>query len=126
MTLLQKLFSFEGRIRRRDYWLLNISSLIAWALVLMSFVAIPDDAAAAVSLILLLIFAVVTLTQTWVSFALAVKRLHDQGATGLWVLLALVPIGGLILFVWCCLAGDPKTNKYGPSPKATDLATVFA
>jgi uncharacterized membrane protein YhaH (DUF805 family) len=51
--------------------------------------------------------------------ALAVRRLHDIGRTGWWVLLGVIPIiGWIILIVWACQPTLPQPNKYGPPPAA--------
>jgi uncharacterized membrane protein YhaH (DUF805 family) len=42
-----------------------------------------------------------------------VRRLHDSGRTGFWWFITLVPFfGGIVLFVFDCLAGTPGPNKY--------------
>jgi uncharacterized membrane protein YhaH (DUF805 family) len=47
-----------------------------------------------------------------------VRRLHDTGRTGWWVLIGLVPIvGGIVLLVFMVLDSEPD-NQYGPNPKA--------
>jgi uncharacterized membrane protein YhaH (DUF805 family) len=49
--------------------------------------------------------------------AVAVRRLHDTGRSGIVLLLGLVPvIGGLILLVFLILPGNPGPNRYGPKP----------
>ena len=49
--------------------------------------------------------------------AVSIRRLHDIGRTGWWVLLSLVPIVGIIiLIIWNCQQGDAGTNQYGPNP----------
>lgn len=50
--------------------------------------------------------------------ALAVRRLHDCGRSGLWLLLALVPlIGPLALLVFFLTDSQRGGNRYGPDPK---------
>ena len=49
------------------------------------------------------------------SIALAVRRLHDAGYSGLIYLLNLIPsIGGSIVAVLCILPTSPKACRYGP------------
>ncbi|MCX8509112.1 MAG: DUF805 domain-containing protein, partial [Rhodobacteraceae bacterium] len=51
------------------------------------------------------------------SIAVWVRRLHDVGRSGLWWLLALIPlIGWIILFYWSVRRGDEGPNDYGPDP----------
>ena len=62
------------------------------------------------------IFSVATIIP---SLSVSVRRLHDIGRTGWWLLLALIPIiGWIVLIVWACQPTDPQTNAYGPPPTA--------
>ncbi|WP_455430719.1 DUF805 domain-containing protein [Phytohabitans flavus] len=55
--------------------------------------------------------------------AVAVRRLHDTDRTGWWVLIALVPIVGfIVLLVFFLMDGTPGPNRFGPSPKASELS----
>ena len=50
--------------------------------------------------------------------ALAIRRLHDVGKSGWFLLIALVPIIGAVwLFILICSEGDRAENTYGPDPK---------
>lgn len=45
------------------------------------------------------------------------RRLHDTGRSAAWLLLLLVPAGGLWLLWWCSLRGDAGANRFGlPAP----------
>mgnify|MGYP000853087329 FL=1 len=89
MTLQQWLFSFKGRIGRRDFWIW-IALWIVSMVVLFSLESrklLPDQIAP---------FALVCLL--WPTAAVTVKRLHDRGRSGLWAL--------LIILAWMLLAGN--------------------
>jgi len=50
--------------------------------------------------------------------AMSVRRLHDIGKSGWWLLIGMVPaIGVILLFVWYCLDSQATANPYGPNPK---------
>ena len=52
------------------------------------------------------------------SIAVAIRRLHDIGRTGWWMLLLFVPIiGWIVLLVFYCLKSEPAPNKWGPEPR---------
>jgi len=52
------------------------------------------------------------------SIAVTVRRLHDQGKSGWFYLISLVPyVGGFIVLVFMCLEGTPGPNEYGENPK---------
>ena len=56
-----------------------------------------------------------------ISVSISVRRLHDVGRNGLWVLpIVLVPVlGAIFWFVLGCLVGEQHENRYGPDPYAT-------
>ena len=55
------------------------------------------------------------------TLAVTVRRLHDMGKNGWWILLNFIPfvnyIGGIILLVFTCIDSEPNNNKFGPNPK---------
>lgn len=52
------------------------------------------------------------------SVAVLVRRLHDTGRTGWWVLLSFIPvIGVLVLLFFAATEGTHGDNEYGPDPK---------
>jgi len=50
--------------------------------------------------------------------ALTVRRLHDVGKSGWWILLAFTIIGLLLLLFWYIQPADEGTNKYGDDVEA--------
>jgi uncharacterized membrane protein YhaH (DUF805 family) len=52
------------------------------------------------------------------SIAVGVRRLHDTGRSGWWLLIGFIPlIGMIVLIVFFVLDSQPGTNAYGPNPK---------
>ena len=51
------------------------------------------------------------------SISLGVRRLHDLGKSGLFMLFALVPILNIVLIVWFATEGVPGPNEFGNDPK---------
>ena len=49
----------------------------------------------------------------WLSIALGVRRLHDVGRKGTWLLLGLVPLGNLVLLYWLVQPSSVETNEWG-------------
>ncbi|CDZ84752.1 hypothetical protein BN1086_02928 [Citrobacter koseri] len=89
MTIQQWLFSFKGRIGRRDFWIW-LGLWFVGMLVLFSLASknLLDIQTAAFCLVCLL----------WPTAAVTVKRLHDRGRSGLWAL--------LMILAWMLLAGN--------------------
>lgn len=96
-AVFSKYATFSGRARRSEYW---------W-FVLLNFIVgcIPY-----VNLIWGLVIFIPSL-------ALCVRRLHDTGRSGWWLLLVLVPIVNLLLLYFYVCDSQPGTNEYGENPK---------
>lgn len=131
MNVLQMLFSAKGRIRRRDYWVWGIVTLLVYLVV--CFIAGFGLAVAGLiteedELITNVIGFVVGIPYIWTNVCLVAKRWHDRDKSGWMYLIQLIPLVGPIWqLVECgCLEGTPGRNKYGPSPKGIgDEAKVF-
>ena len=54
--------------------------------------------------------------------AVSVRRLHDIGKSGWWLLLNIVPlVGPLVLLYFAVKDSQPGSNQYGPNPKAVPV-----
>jgi uncharacterized membrane protein YhaH (DUF805 family) len=59
--------------------------------------------------------------------AIGVRRLHDTGRTGWWLLIALIPlIGFIVLLIFYLEQGDEGENEYGPPPPDRGVAPATA
>ncbi len=55
------------------------------------------------------------------SLALGVRRFHDLGKSGTWVLIQFVPFfGGIMMLRFMCERGQWGQNQYGPDPLAQE------
>jgi uncharacterized membrane protein YhaH (DUF805 family) len=115
MTALKKYAVFAGRSRRSEYWYFVLFYfLIAVGLGIVDMVAGTMSAAGDIGLLSGL-FAVAMIIP---SLSVGVRRLHDIGKSGWWLLIGLIPlVGGIILIVWACRDSQPGANAYGPNPK---------
>lgn len=52
------------------------------------------------------------------NLAVSVRRLHDAGHSGWWLLIAFTVIGILLLIYWYCQPGERKQNNFGPDVEA--------
>ncbi|WP_430650117.1 DUF805 domain-containing protein [Bradyrhizobium lablabi] len=100
------LFSFEGRIGRRAYWLRFFLPLL---FVEVAVIAIVPPLHFNVAIVLLL------LASLWPSIAVGAKRCHDRNRSGWFQLVILVPaVGWLWLMVeLCLLPGTSGPNEFG-------------
>ena len=109
LKVLKNYVGFEGRARRTEYWMFVLFNFLA-AVVL----AIVEYSLGLESILSVLYSLAILLP----SLAVAVRRLHDTGRSGWWILINLVPIvGGIILLVFMCLDSQEGENQYGVNPK---------
>lgn len=136
----RRYFTFSGRARRAEYWWFIAFQFIAVA-ILVLFQPPRDasqDGGGLVPLFLLLTFMP--------NLTLHVRRLHDVGESGWWLVLPMMPLGALIsigqtagpasgpvmllflflslvslvcsilILIWTLSKSEPGTNRFGPSP----------
>jgi len=106
--------NFQGRARRKAYWMFVLFNLIA--LVVLRFIegAVGLSGQNGYGILT----GLYTLAIILPLIALAVRRLHDTGRSGWWILIGLVPlIGPIVLIVFYVTDSQPGTNQYGPNPK---------
>ncbi|MFL6161851.1 MAG: DUF805 domain-containing protein [Jatrophihabitantaceae bacterium] len=107
-SVFSKYVVFSGRARRSEFWWFALFTLILYILV-----GIIDAAIGSSALLIIVVLALLL-----PSLAVTVRRLHDTGRAGWWILISLVPfIGGIILLVFECQDSQPGVNAFGPSPK---------
>ncbi|MED4531174.1 DUF805 domain-containing protein [Metabacillus fastidiosus] len=111
LRVLKNYATFEGRARRKEYWMFYLINAI------ISIILITAERATDMIFFSLLdvLYALAILLP---SLAVAVRRLHDTGRSGWWFLINLIPIiGALVFLIFTCLDSEPNSNKYGPNPK---------
>jgi len=115
LSVLTKYAVFSGRARRKEYWMFVLFNII------FAFVAMILDNAFGTTITgegYGAIYFLYTLAIIVPALAVTVRRLHDVGKSGWFLLIVLIPIVGAIwLLVLACTAGDAGKNAYGPNPK---------
>jgi uncharacterized membrane protein YhaH (DUF805 family) len=119
LDVLRKYAVFAGRARRREFWMFTLVSFVISIVLSILDAVIGTDYGAGYGL-LATIYGLAILIP---SLAVGVRRLHDIGRTGWWILIGLIPCVGLIvLLVFYAQDGQRTTNEYGPDPKAIGAA----
>lgn len=110
-----KYATFSGRASRAEYWWFAwFYFLVIMFLVLISIFFANSKSAAA---IILMIYAVSLFSLILPAFAVSVRRLHDIGKSGWWLLVSMIPfLGPLILLYFVCKKSGPD-NEYGEVPE---------
>lgn len=104
-----KYAQFSGRARRSEYWYFVLFNfLIGIGLVMIdTFLG---------TAFLNMIYSLLILIP---GIAVGARRLHDIGKSGWWLLIALIPVIGIIvLIVFFVQDSQPHDNQYGVNPKA--------
>lgn len=115
----RKYLQYEGRARRLEYWSFNLGNLLIY-LVLAWLGSTGLDAA-------FMVYGLLALAALIPGIMVGIRRLHDTGRTGWWLLISLVPlVGAIILLVFLLFDSEPGSNEYGPNPKEAEPARTAA
>lgn len=115
ITALKKYATFSGRSRRNEYWFFLLFYCIFFLAL-----AVVDGITGTLSEKsgLGLFSGIFWLAMLLPSIAVTVRRLHDTGRSGWWILIGLIPlIGGIILLVFLVQDSEAAANQYGDNPK---------
>jgi len=137
-TLKQRYAQFDGRASRSEFWYYTLFYIIGSILV--GFVdslfgtsytyematntmatGNTEVAAAAFTQSIGYLSAIYSLGLLIPSFAVSIRRLHDIGKSGWWLLLGMIPfvnfIGIFVLLYFYVQDSQPGENAYGENPK---------
>ncbi len=110
LDVLKKYAVFDGRARRKEYWMFALFNVIV--VVLLGVI----EGVVGTAGILVTIYSLGVLVP---SVGVAIRRLHDTDRSGWWLLIGLVPvIGGLVLLYFLVLDSNSAENQFGANPKA--------
>lgn len=117
LEVLKKYAVFDGRARRTEFWMFALFNfLITLALGIVE--GFFGDSS--------FLSGLYTLGVLLPSVGVGIRRLHDTGRSGWWLLITLIPILGTIVFiVFAVQEGEPGSNDYGANPKEGEAATVM-
>ncbi len=110
---MDQIFGFSGRAGRLIYWAITVIC----GLVLFGIEAAMPEAkieSGEISMVSLA-FAILTLMLViWIGLAVTVRRFHDRGKSGWWVLALLIPLVGLWFTIELAFFGGiDQGNPYG-------------
>lgn len=113
LAVLKNYAGFSGRARRKEYWMFTLISFVISLVLSIIGGLIGAD-------FLAYIYAIAIIIP---SLAVGVRRLHDTGRSGWWLLIALIPlVGAIVLIVFLASEGKPETNQHGVNPKLAPQA----
>jgi uncharacterized membrane protein YhaH (DUF805 family) len=115
LLVLKRYAEFSGRSRRKEYWMFTLyNTVIYLVLYIAGLVTLMRSDIYMVFFGLVFLYALAVLVP---SLAVAVRRLHDTGKSGWFILIGFIPVVGIALIVLLCLDSAPGDNEYGPNPK---------
>jgi uncharacterized membrane protein YhaH (DUF805 family) len=115
LTVLKRYAQFEGRAQRAEYWYFVLFNLIiSFVIGFVDGLTGTFDPETGFGL-LGVVYALAVLIP---SITVGVRRLHDTGRSGWWLLIGLIPIiGAIVLIIFFVQDSQPDENTYGPNPK---------
>ncbi|MBW2186194.1 MAG: DUF805 domain-containing protein [Deltaproteobacteria bacterium] len=109
LAVLKNYAGFSGRARRKEYWMFLLFNMII--AVVLGFIEGLFGSPG----ILGSIYSLAVLVP---SIAVSMRRLHDTGRSGWWMLIGFVPlIGAIVLLIFFVQDSMQSSNQYGSSPK---------
>jgi uncharacterized membrane protein YhaH (DUF805 family) len=109
LKVLREYAKFNGRARRKEYWMFLFNFTIACIIGFIS--GLIGAILGASENVINLTAATYNLAIIIPSLFVGVRRMHDTGRSGWWILFPLVNL------VFLCFEGEHDTNIYGPNPK---------
>ncbi|OLO43847.1 DUF805 domain-containing protein [Actinomyces oris] len=115
----QRYAQFRGYASRSEYWWVALfNGLISSGLyiillnILLSVGETSENTGAGIGVAVVgFLFMAYELAIFIPSLAIAVRRLHDNGKSGLWLLISFVPGGSIVLLVFFCLESRPDLYR---------------
>ena len=108
----------NGRARRKEYWYPVLFQLIINVAISIIGVILGMTGVEALMKLPTILSGIVSLALLLPSIMVGIRRMHDIGKSGWWVLISLVPCVGVFIYIYfCCQDSQPGANQYGPNPK---------
>lgn len=119
--LLDKVMTLDGRATRAEYWWYALFTSVigfvlmgCFGLVIDSIQIIENDVVKSLLAVLLVLLILCQILIFCSSISVTIRRLHDIGKNGLWILISFLPvIGNIVLFLFLIQESEAKDNLYG-------------
>ncbi|MBS3902946.1 MAG: DUF805 domain-containing protein [Anaplasmataceae bacterium] len=112
--VLKKYAVFDGRAGREEFWTFTLINL--------AINVVLNVLSGVIGIIFSMIGMIFGLAVLIPGLAVGVRRLHDIGKSGWWILIGFIPVlGWIVLLIFALMKGESGSNQYGPNP--TDTTT---
>jgi uncharacterized membrane protein YhaH (DUF805 family) len=131
--------NFSGRSTRSQYWMFTLVYIALFIIGLIIDVALGFNIGSFAARGIATksgspIAGLIVFIHLLPSIAILVRRLHDIDKSGWWMLICIIPFGGIVLLVFCCTKSSVGENRFGrpvgiptstpsvPTPNSTSFA----
>lgn len=109
--------NFRGRARRSEYWWFYLFTMVISIAAQVIIGAVAATGSTVLTLIFSIAVLVIILGLIVPIIAVAIRRMHDAGRSGWWLLIGLVPvIGVFVILFWFVQRGTVGPNAWGADP----------
>ncbi len=116
ICLKEKFATFKGRASRAEYWLFYGAMVMA-SFILTMLGALLGILSPTLAMIIYVAMGIGVLVLIIPGLAVTVRRLHDVGKSGWYILFSFIPvIGYMYVFYLTTLSGESGPNKFGEQP----------
>lgn len=115
IEVLKKYTEFSGRSRRKEYWYFTLFNIIVSCLfIVLDFILGTFNSEAGYGVL----NTIYSLSVLLPAIGVSIRRLHDIGRSGWFLLIGLIPlIGAIVLLIFFVKDSQTGENPYGPNPK---------
>lgn len=115
--------NFQGRARRSEYWWFGLFTMIFSVVAQVVIGAVAATGSTVLTLIFGIAVIVIMLGLIVPAIAVAIRRMHDTGRSGWWLLIGFVPVvGGLVILFFFVQRGTVGANAWGADPYDTTVS----
>jgi len=111
LRTLAKFNDYEGRATRLEFWVFMVGFLL-FQILFLSILPFVKNASEALRVLWMMVYALMLVP----FFSVSMRRLHDAGRTGAWLILLFIPVGWPVLLIWFIWPSNSGWNEYGPQP----------
>jgi len=110
----QKYATFDGRARRKEFWYFTLMNML-----MQIGLTVVDSVLGTITLTGIGVLGVLyNLAILIPSAAVSWRRMHDIGRSGWWSLITLLPLFGILIWLfWATRDSEAGNNEWGANPK---------
>lgn len=122
ICLEQKYSTISGRASRAEYWWFTLFMYLVYIViytllaVMMIYLYLGSGAQMFAALLVIGLMGIISILLIVPSICVTVRRLHDIGRSGWWILLSFVPIVRFVILVFTLMPSQPTANEYDENP----------